>query len=168
MDQIQDLNSESDLRAFISKTTGPLSAVAVVQFYHGTSIQWAASTIYQNQKIIKLLSKEISQGIVIFGRIDVSRIQHYGPEFQLNSSGYEVSYGIFWQGMQQAYETDALENNPVNAVVMEVDVLLGMRREMMVGEEARRLLVKRAVMENRRRWPIMGRSLLRRAPRASA
>ncbi|KAK6513682.1 hypothetical protein TWF506_008121 [Arthrobotrys conoides] len=174
MDQIQDLKTPSSLQTLISQTqTSPDSPIALIQFYNGpTSIQWAASTLYQNQQILQHFSKEISTGSLIFARIDGSILPHGGTnnnQLRLDTN-YEVSYGIFWQGKQQVYEVDALGRGAEEVVKREVEALLKMRGEMMDVERTRAGKRGVVVSGNKRRWPFakpaVGSKLQQRAFRA--
>ncbi|RVD88852.1 uncharacterized protein DFL_003023 [Arthrobotrys flagrans] len=177
MDQIQDLKTPSSLHSFISQTrTSPTSPIALLQFYNSPfSIQWAASTLSQISQLVSHFSQELNEGSLIFGRIDGSILPRGSGaknQFRLDTN-YEVSYGIWWQGMQQVYEVNALEEGAEGVVEREVEELLKMRGEMMDVERTRAGGSKRGVVggDNKRRWPIArpgtrpGPSLLRRGLR---
>ncbi|KAF3195273.1 hypothetical protein TWF225_003680 [Orbilia oligospora] len=160
MDQIQDLKTPSALQNLISETqASPDSPIVFIQFYNGpSSIQWAASTLYQNQQILQHFFKEISSGSLIFARIDGSILPSAGgngnSQIRLDTN-YEVSYGIFWQGKQQVYEVNALGKGAEGVVKREVEALLKMRGEMMDVERTRagkRGVVIGGLLDNKRRW----------------
>ncbi|KAK6339869.1 hypothetical protein TWF718_009258 [Orbilia javanica] len=159
MDQIQDLQSPSALQSFISETTKSAdSPIALIQFYNGQrSIQWAASTVFQNQQIVQKFSKELTEGSLIFGRIDGSILPRGtgGGQYRLDTD-LEVSYGIWWQGKQQVYEVDALGRGATDTIQREVQALLEMRRGMVDGERTRADSRRRAVVvgESKRWWSI--------------
>ncbi|KAK6499058.1 hypothetical protein TWF481_011627 [Arthrobotrys musiformis] len=162
MDKIQDLPTPSSLAAFIHKTNiNPSSPIALIQFYNGaSSIQWAASTVYQTQQILSQFSKEIADGTLIVGRIDgtVLPSRQYNEYRRLDSDYREVSYGLYWQGIQQVYEIDALGSEPSATLKREIGVLLELRAGgAPVDDQRRRSIARRVARPG---------SLLRWAPRA--
>ncbi|KAK6352195.1 hypothetical protein TWF730_009025 [Orbilia blumenaviensis] len=173
MDQIHDLQTPSSLQSFIARTksAGPASPIALIQFYNHKSAQWAASTLYQNQRIVDLFPNEVAAGKIILGRVDGSVLQQnqysqYRISDTRGKDGYEVSYGLFWQGKQQVYEINALERDPISTVKGELDALLMMRSEIMVVghvEEKRDFPVNDRRRRTRRltAGPVMGSAGIR-------